>query len=166
MAAIDKLYLKDYQDLVELRKWAYVYYPKLLLYFYSEVMFMDCTKFNKIKKQKAKRQRDAIKKQWTFYSLDGTVEGAIACLKDKYGLSEEAASEQVTQMYDDYKKTLSQLEKDADIIIMNTPSKVDKKLVWICPVYCIRKYLENQCGIKTKWYHKLFWKGKKHFVWK
>lgn len=164
MAAIDKLYLKDYQDLVELRKWAYVYYPKLLLYFYSEAIFMDYSTFNKIKKEKAKQQRNSLKKQWEYYSLDGTIESAIACLKDKYNLSEEDAVDQANQMYNDYKKPLSLLEQNASIVIMNTPFKVDKKLKWICPVYCIRKYLENQCGVKTKWYHKLFWRGKKHFI--
>lgn len=35
MAAIDKLYLKDYVDYDYLRRWALVYYPKLLLYFYD-----------------------------------------------------------------------------------------------------------------------------------
>ena len=26
---------------------------------------------------------------------------------------------------------------------MNTPFEVDKKLLWICPVPCVRKYLEE-----------------------
>ena len=47
--------------------------------------------------------------------------------------------------------------------VMNTPLSVDRKLKWICPVPCVRKYLQEQCGVKTRWYHKLFFKGKKHF---
>lgn len=55
------------------------------------------------------------------------------------------------------------LEDNYTFPVMNTPFNVDKKLKWICPVPCVRKYLEEHCGYKTKWYHKLFWKGKKHF---
>ena len=35
MAAIDKLYVKDFTEYEDLRLWALVYYPKLLLYFYD-----------------------------------------------------------------------------------------------------------------------------------
>lgn len=55
------------------------------------------------------------------------------------------------------------LEEEYTSPVMNTSFSVDKKLLWICPIPCVRKYLEEQCGYKTKWYHKLFWKGKKYF---
>jgi hypothetical protein len=35
MAAIDKLYVRTYAEYDDLRRWALVYYPKLLIYFYS-----------------------------------------------------------------------------------------------------------------------------------
>ena len=35
MAAIDKLYVRTYEEYDEVRRWALVYYPKLLIYFYS-----------------------------------------------------------------------------------------------------------------------------------
>ena len=37
----------------------------------------------------------------------------------------------------------------------------DKLLLWRCPIPFVREYLEKQCGYKTRWYHKLFWKGNK-----
>ena len=41
MAAIDKLYVKEYFDYVELVKWSLVYYPKLLLFMYLSFRFQD-----------------------------------------------------------------------------------------------------------------------------
>lgn len=38
MAAIDKLYVKEYYDLYILRLWALIYYPKLLFYFYDSAL--------------------------------------------------------------------------------------------------------------------------------
>lgn len=35
MAAIDKLYVRTYEEYDEVRRWALVYYPKLLIYFYN-----------------------------------------------------------------------------------------------------------------------------------
>ena len=51
------------------------------------------------------------------------------------------------------------LEEEYTFPVMNTPLSVDRKLLWICPIPCVRKYLEEQCGYKTRWYHKLFWRG-------
>lgn len=35
MAAIDKLYVHSFYEYEEVKRWALVYYPKLLLYFYN-----------------------------------------------------------------------------------------------------------------------------------
>lgn len=35
MAAIDKLYVRTYDEYDDVRRWALVYYPKLLIYFYN-----------------------------------------------------------------------------------------------------------------------------------
>ena len=35
MAAIDKIYVHSYYEYDDLRKWAIVYYPQLLFYFYT-----------------------------------------------------------------------------------------------------------------------------------
>lgn len=71
--------------------------------------------------------------------------------------------ESVHYIIEAYNRTAEDWENLYSCPITNTPFSVDKKLLWICPVPCVRKYLEEQCGYKTKWYHKLFWKGRKHF---
>ena len=58
---------------------------------------------------------------------------------------------------------LGMLEEEYSFPVMNTSLNVDKKLLWICPIPCVRNYLKDQCGYKTRWYHRLFWKGKKYF---
>lgn len=41
MAAIDKLYVRTYEEYDEVRRWAIIYYPKLLIYFYHIDIRMD-----------------------------------------------------------------------------------------------------------------------------
>lgn len=41
MAAIDKLYVYTFQEYEEVKLWTMVYYPKLLLYFYS-INYPEC----------------------------------------------------------------------------------------------------------------------------
>jgi hypothetical protein len=41
MAAIDKLYVKEYLDYDELVKWSLVYYPKLLLFMCLSLRYQD-----------------------------------------------------------------------------------------------------------------------------
>lgn len=120
MAAIDKYYVKSYFELDDLRKWALVYYPKLLLYFYDGTLTIDYLQFG----------------EW-----------------------QESAARHYTKITG---KKVS--VSDFDFAVMNTPMRVDKILKWICPLPGIRKYLQNQCGVKEHWYYKLFWKGKKHFI--
>lgn len=163
MAAIDKLHLKDYVDLDNLRRWALIYYPKLFTYFYSDAITMNEKEFSSYKKSYARGTYKALQQQWHRFSSDGTVNAAIAYLKETYNMSESDAVYDANEAYKDYKKSIGQLEDSTALTIMNTPCKVDKKLKWICPLPCIREYLQNQCGVKERWYYKLFWKGKKHF---
>ena len=41
MAAIDKLYAKEYWEYNELRIWALIYYPELLVYFYDITLDLE-----------------------------------------------------------------------------------------------------------------------------
>jgi hypothetical protein len=79
------------------------------------------------------------------------------------GYTKEQAEEEAFAIIDAYEKSARDWEDSYTCPIMNTPFVVDDKLLWICPIPCVRKYLEEHCGYKTKWYHKLFWRGKKHF---
>ena len=41
MAAIDKLYVRTYEEYDDVKRWAIIYYPKLLIYFYHIDLRMD-----------------------------------------------------------------------------------------------------------------------------
>ena len=164
MAAIDKLYLKNYYDLDDLRRWALVYYPKLFFYFYDLALTIDYESFCRYKRKCAKAAKKAYLADWIRHSPDNTINGAIAFLMDKCNYSEKDAREEAQNIYNNSRLSTEDLEHDASLPVMNTPFKVDKKLKWICPLSCIREYLQKQCGVKEHWYYKLFWKGKKHFL--
>ena len=165
MAAIDKMYVHSYYEYDDLRKWAIAYYPELLFYFYDiTTTYLEwednCRAY--VKQHIAIAKRD-------FKKIGGiesnAVENLIKYYKEvaDYDCPREQAEEEAFAIIDDYKRNARDWEKLYSCPIMNTPFKVDKKLLWICPVPCVRKYLEEHCGYRTKWYHKLFWKGKKHF---
>lgn len=166
MAAIDKLYVHYYSDYDDLRKWAIAYYPELLFYFYDITTTYQQWEDNVkvyVKYRMAIAKRDAAKAT----TPDGgwSVEQLIKYYKESadYDCPIEQAEEEFDAIYDDYYKTENDWEDSYNCPVMSTPFEVDKKLLWICPVPCVREYLEEQCGYKTRWYHKLFWKGKKHF---
>ena len=165
MAAIDKMYCHSYYEYDDLRRWAIAYYPKLLLYFYDITMTYqqwgdNCNNWVKQHIAFAKRGYERIGCNPSL-----AVENVIKYYKESanYDCPREQAEEEAFAIIDAYNKTLRDWEDSYTFPIMNTPLFVDKKLLWICPVPCVRKYLEEHCGYKTKWYHKLFWKGKKHF---
>ena len=165
MAAIDKLYIKNYYDLEDLRLWAMIYYPKLLLYFYSVALTIDVEEFLKYQKKCAKAAKKAYLADWVKISPDNTINGAIASLMaEPYNYSEKDATEEAQAMYNNSRLSVEKLESEESLPIMNTPFKVDRKLKWICPLPCIREYLQRQCGVKERWYYKLFWRGRKHFL--
>ena len=164
MAAIDKLYVHSYYEYDWLRRWAIAYYPELLFYFYDITMTYqqwesNCKSWVKSRMDIAKRDYEMIGKE----SL--AVENLIKRYKyvDGYDCPREQAEEEAFYIIDAYHKTEKDWEHSYTCPIMTTPLEVDRKLLWICPVPCVREYLEEQCGYKTRWYHKLFWKGKKHF---
>lgn len=165
MAAIDKMYVHSYYDYDYLRRWAITYYPELLFYFYDITMTYQQWEDNC--RAYAKRQiataRERFEKVVKNRSL--AVENLIKYYKKSVGYDcpREQAENEALAIIDAYNKTARDWEDLYSCPIMNTPFEVDKKLLWICPVPCVREYLEKQCGYKTKWYHKLFWKGKKHF---
>lgn len=159
MAAIDKLWLKDYDDLASLRQWALVYYPKLFLWL---DIFYTRESFERDKQEKALWNKERADEYWKDISSDGSIYAAIACLRDQ-GYSEELATEMAYEARADYVCSLREFYDKADLSVMNAPFSVDKKLKWICPLHCVREYLQEQCGVKEHWYYKLFWRGKKYF---
>lgn len=164
MAAIDKLYVHSYYEYDDLRRWAIAYYPELLFYFYDITKTYqqwedNCKAY--VKQQiaiansdykKVCPQEDAVKNIIKRYKEDADYDCPLS-----------QAQEEAFDIIDRYKRTIKDWEELYSCPIMNSFLSVDRKLLWICPIPCVRKYLEEQCGYKTKWYHKLFWRGKKHF---
>lgn len=165
MAGIDKLYVKYYEDLRDLRNWALIYYPKLFIWWYSDVFTMSESEFIKYVNNAADSRMKRFHDDWERISPDNTLNGAIATfMKAPYYMSASDAEENAIEVYNNKLKSITSLRDEITIPIMNTPFKIDKKLKWICPVPCVREYLKNNCGVKEHWYYKIFWKGKKHFA--
>lgn len=166
MAAIDKLYVHSYYEYNGLRKWAIAYYPELLFYFYDITITYqqwedDCRAYVK---NNLKSSKKAYDKLGEFKTEEQAVANKLKWYKEQgIEIPIDAVIESVRYTIESYNKIAKDWEELYSVPIMNTPFEVDKKLLWICPVPCVRKYLEDHCGYKTKWYHKLFWRGKKHF---
>lgn len=167
MAAIDKMYLHSYYEFDELRKWALVYYPELI--FYMNRLTMNYAEYCESRDMWVKQTKEDIRRDYARFR--GKTGNQIQNLIDYYKRTVDYDCPW-EQAVDEYKycekqmqKTDSDLEDDYTFLAMNTPMRVDRKLKWICPVPCVRKYLQNQCGVnpKREWLYKLFWKGKKHF---
>ena len=99
-------------------------------------------------------------------NIEDAIQNLIKHYKDSanYDCPYEQAKSEIEDIFE--RKALldaGMLEEEYTFPVMNTPLSIDRKLLWICPIPCVRKYLEEQCGYKTTWYHKLFWRGKKYF---
>jgi hypothetical protein len=82
MAAIDKLYVHTFQEYKELKLWALIYYPKLLLYFYNiSLTYNECDENRRewVINTKEVHERD-FKKLGDFK----TIEEAITNLQEYY----------------------------------------------------------------------------------
>lgn len=163
MAAIDKLYVHEYHDLYELRLWAMIHCPKILVYFYQHALEMNGEEFEMRIHEKATNLRDCYRQSWEKIAPDGEKKTAIQYMVKNWNMSEHDATIETEDAWNKRNMPLSKIKKEIEIPITNFPIKVDRKLKWICPVNCVRKYLVENCGVKTKWYHKLFWRGRKHF---
>lgn len=168
MAAIDKLYVKDYYEYDKLKTWAKIYYPELLLFFYNRDLHQN--DFIRERKEWIENVKTTIKQQIVKYSAS-TMEMSIEKLieeykKTGYKCPYSQAVQEISHLYKEYRKTDEQFEDEYSFPVMNTPLPVDRKLKWTCPLPFVRKYLYEQCGVNPKWewLYKIFWKGKKYFL--
>lgn len=164
MAGIDKLYVHSYYEYDYIRRWAIAYYPELLFYFYDITTTYQQWENNV--KVYVKQHIAIAKREYEKIGIESlAVENIIKHYKEtaNYDCPRKQAEDEAFAIIDAYHKTELDWEQSYTHPIMNTPFGVDKKLLWICPIPCVRKYLEEHCGYKTRWYHKLFWKGKSHF---
>ena len=170
MAAIDKLYVREYYEYDDLLRWSIAYYPELLFYFYST--HLTYNDFEKMKKDKVKEIREANEKELkkiggTDVSLRTATYNLIDYYRKEvdYECSYDQAKYEAESILETASKTDDELEDMFRYPCLNTPLSVDRKLKWICPVPCVRRYLQEQCGVDPKWelLYCIFWKGKKHF---
>lgn len=169
MAAIDKLYVKDFYEYDELRRWAMVYYPELLFYFnYIDLTRSDWDEWRlDYVKDSMKRSNIDHNKLGDYKNKEEAIKNLIEhyLITADYECSVEQATDEVEYIIEAYNRTAMEWEDKFSYPITNTPFSVDKKLKWICPIPFVRKYLHEQCGVNPKyeWFYRLFWRGKKHF---
>lgn len=171
MAAIDKLYLKNWHEFDRLVRWSICHYPKLLNYMYDwRMTYKDWDKAMKtwIKRTRKNNDRDLEKIGGKDVSLRTATYNLIDYYRDSVGYecSYDQAKYEVERVLDIANKSDVELEEYYSRPIMSTPCEIDRKLLWICPLPEIRKYLYEQCGYKRRWewLYKMFWKGKKEFI--
>ena len=166
MAAIDKLYLKNWYEFDELVRWSICHYPQLLNYMYDWRMtyrdWDDAVK-ESIKRTKNINAGDLEKIGGADVSLRNGIYNLIDYYRKEvdYECSYDQAKDEVEYILNTANKSDIELEDDYSRPVMNTPYKIDRKLLWICPLPAVRKYLYEQCGYKKRWewLYKLFWKG-------
>lgn len=169
MAAIDKLYVHAFQEYEEVKLWAMVYYPKLLLYFYN--ISLTYKQYHENRREWCVNAKRGIAKSHErlgkYTTQEEAIQNLIKYYKDvsDYDCPYEQAKDEVLCDTIDTAMTDDELEETYMFPITNTPFKIDRKLKWICPVPCVREYLYKQCGVNPKWewLYKIFWRGKKHF---
>ena len=168
MACIDKLYVKSYFEYDNLRKWAIAYYPQLLCYFYD--ITLDYDKWRANVSSWVENQKEILSRDLALIDNEEDLRIApfnlIRFYKNSanYDCPYERAEDEVKSIFK--RKELietDQIENEYATPVMNTPIEVDRILLWTCPLPCVRRYLEGMCGYKTRWYHKIFWRGKRHF---
>lgn len=166
MAAIDKLYLNDWYEFDRLVRWSICHYPKLLNYMYDwRMTYKDWDKAMKesIKSTKQIFKRELEKIGGRNVSLKVGIYNLIDHYRKNadYECSYEQAKEEVEYILKKANESDDELEADYQRPVMLTSYKVDRKLLWICPLPEVRKYLYEQCGYKKRWewLYKLFWKG-------
>ena len=166
MAAIDKLYLNNWYEFDRLVRWSICHYPKLLNYMYDwRMTYKDWDKAmnESIKSTKQIFKRELEKIGGKDVSLQDGINNLIGHYRKDadYECSYEQAKEEVEYILKKVNESDDELEADYKRPVMLTSYKVDRKLLWICPLPEVRKYLYEQCGYKKhwEWLYKSFWKG-------
>ena len=156
MAAIDKMYLKDYYVFDEFRLWCLVHNPKLLRHFYH---------WNSTQQEWDNWKESIYNNHKEINELLISYSSTIESLQDHYKKScyiasyEEIVDEvaECLEQHEALKNKQTYLENIA-LPVTNFSCKEDKYLLWHCPIEEVREYLTKQCGYKERWYYKLFFK--------
>ena len=171
MAAIDKLSLNNWHEFDKLVRWAICHYPELLNYMYDwRITRKDWEKSMKasIKLTRKINARDLKKIGGEDVSLRNAIYNLIDYYRKEvdYECSYDQAKWEAVNILNIADKSDDDLEDDYSRAVMNTSCKIDRKLLWICPLHEVRKYLYEQCGYSRRWewLYKIFWRGRKEFI--
>ena len=156
MAAIDKMYLKNYYVFDGFRLWCLIHNPKLLKHFYH----WNTTRqeWDKCKENKYHYNKKLCDNLHPYFSNTASLEQYYLQIDVK--LSPNQLVNEVTehlQLYDKLKNKAKYIE-NCSLAITNFSCKEDRYLLWHCPIEEVREYLTEQCGYKERWYYKLFFK--------
>lgn len=163
MAAIDKMYLKDYYTFDEFRLWCIVNKPILLYHFYH--WNMNEKEWNEWKEYCYKEHKAVLERT---HAINKNVKTLEADYRRQYeSIGEEFPGiplEQLEEEVNQHKKYWKEIQNKKEWIenhtlpITNFSCEEDEYLLWHCPIKEVRDYLINQCGYKEKWYYRLFFK--------
>ena len=156
MAAIDKMYVKDYYVLDEIRLWCLIHNPKLLRHFYYwNMTYKDWRQWKENYYNTSKEINDKhMQYASTIESLQEYYE------KQNYNAPYKQLMNEVmdTLTQNEALKDKEQFIENSVLAIANFSCEDDKYLLWHCPIEEVREYLTKQCGYKERWYYKLFFK--------
>lgn len=163
MAAIDKLYLKNYYSFDKFRLWCLIHKPSLLNSFYH--WNLSEKEWNDWKEYCYNERRSLLKEIYHKYKNAQTLEADYKRMyelngKKFPGIPIEQLEEEVKAFKEDWEalQNKKQWIESYSLPITNFSCKEDEYLLWHCPFSEIREYLIKQCGYKEKWYYKLFFK--------
>ena len=166
MAAIDKLYAHNYRQYDDLLRWVMIYYPKMLVSFFD--IHITSNDYYARLEEWTKGTREIFERDYKKLGNFETTEEAIENLRNhykkyNYDMPQNQLEEEVDYIIEHYNLDEYEIEELYSFPIMRPTFKEDKILKWRCPLPFVRDYLKTHCGVKTRWYHKLFWKGEKLF---
>lgn len=168
MAALDKMYIKDWTDFCDLREWFIAFYPERIGCFYN--LWLSYSEFQSRYENIKANSRTGIKQFYDTYikpykTLDlaahAYVDGRHFFINSNnatYMDNIKGAKDIILEMKNKYDNLEQYLDENVSIAVTSTSFETDKILLWRCPLAFVREYLETNCGYKTKWYHKLFFK--------
>ena len=156
MAAINKMYLKDYYVFDGFRLWCLIHNPQLLKHFYHWNMTQQ--EWNQCKENKYRYDKKLCDECHPYFSNIESLEQYYLQIDVK--LPPEQLTNEVSEHLQWYNKLSNKAKyiENCSLAITNFSCKEDRYLLWHCPIEEVREYLIEQCGYKERWYYKLFFK--------
>ena len=166
MAAVDKLRCSDYNDFTEFKLWVLKNNPSLSYNFYN--FFLSEPEWDKWKDDLYNFDKESNDRDYKKYGIELGIEKATERFLEMYlernhnlnGMNFKLAESEIEDIEKENRK-LKNKSKFIDSIalpICNFSFNQDLYLKWHCPIEFVRKYLKEQCGVKTRWYHKIYFK--------